>query len=132
MATGLSLVRMRIRNHNLAFKLLLSYIAIILISLGSMPLVRNISLSLSIALALSFIFACKTSVGYRNKLARQASDLNKMARNLEDKIGEIEIRNQHLMAVLESMVEGIIVVDKTSRIVSINAAVEKIFNIQKQ
>ena len=123
---------MRVRNHNLAFKLLLSYIAIILISFGSLPLLRNILFSLSIALALSFIFAYKISLDSGNELEKLASTLNKMARSLEDKIREIEVKNQHLVAILESMVEGIIVVDKSSRIVSVNATVEKIFNIPKQ
>jgi two-component system phosphate regulon sensor histidine kinase PhoR len=54
-----------------------------------------------------------------------------MAREIEDKIKEIGIKNQQLMAILESMVEGIIVVDKTSRIVSVNSTIEKMFSSPK-
>jgi PAS domain S-box-containing protein len=51
---------------------------------------------------------------------------------LEDKIREVQIQNQHLKAILESTVEGIIVTDKSSHIVSINPTVEEIFKITKQ
>jgi len=66
-----------------------------------------------------------------DELGELASTLNKMAQNLEDKIGEIEVKNQQLMAILESMVDGIVVVDGSSRIISLNRTVEKIFNISK-
>ena len=77
-------------------------------------------------------FSHKISISSKDELGELASVLNKMAKNLEDKIREIEIKNQHLVAILESMVEGIIVVDKTSRIVSVNSTVENIFNISKK
>ncbi|MDO8602273.1 MAG: ATP-binding protein [Candidatus Omnitrophota bacterium] len=76
-------------------------------------------------------FSHKISISSKDELGELASVLNKMAQNLEDKIREIEIKNQHLVAILESMVEGIIVVDKTSRIISVNHTIEKIFNISK-
>jgi len=76
-------------------------------------------------------FSHKISIFSKDELGELASVLNKMAQNLEDKIREIEIKNQHLVAILESMVEGIIVVDKTSRIISVNHTIEKIFNISK-
>jgi two-component system phosphate regulon sensor histidine kinase PhoR len=55
-----------------------------------------------------------------------------MADSLEDKIKKVEIKNQQLKAILESMVEGIIVTDKSGHIISLNPTVEKIFNILKQ
>lgn len=76
-------------------------------------------------------FSHKLNIASKDELGELASVLNKMAGNLEDKIAEIEIKNQHLVAILESMVEGIIVVDKTSRIISVNPTVEKIFNTPK-
>ena len=76
-------------------------------------------------------FSYKIHVTSKDELGELASVLNKMAENLEDKIGEIEVKNQHLVAILESMVEGIIVIDKTSRVISVNSTVEKIFNISK-
>jgi two-component system phosphate regulon sensor histidine kinase PhoR len=77
-------------------------------------------------------FSHKIFVDSKDELGELASTLNKMAQNMEDKINEIEIKNQHLVAILESMVEGIIVVDKASRIVSVNHTVENIFNISKK
>ena len=150
---------MNIKNHNFIFKLTFSYVFIILISFGSAYLFHAILPGLFIALGLAFLssllltrdmtlklhkfvrisdsfskgdFSHKIFLDSKDELGELASTLNSMAQNLEDKIHEIEIKNQHLVAILESMVEGIIVVDKTSRIVSINSSVEKIFNISKQ
>ncbi len=67
-----------------------------------------------------------------DEIGRLAATLNTMARSLEEKIGEIEIKNQHLLAVFESMVEGIIVVDKDNRIVSVNSAFERIFDAARK
>lgn len=77
-------------------------------------------------------FRHKIFLDSKDEIGELASTLNKMAQNLEDKVKEIEIKNQHLVAILESMAEGITVVDKDSRILSINPSAEKIFNITKQ
>jgi len=76
-------------------------------------------------------FSHKIHLDSGDELGELAAVLNKMAQNLEDKIKEIEIKNQHLVAILESMVEGIVVVDRNSRIISINSSIEKIFNVSK-
>jgi two-component system phosphate regulon sensor histidine kinase PhoR len=150
---------MKIKKHSFKFKLAFSYVFIILISFGSAYLFHAILPGLFIALGLAFLssllltrdmtlkvhkivrisdsfskgdFSHKIFLDSKDELGELASTLNSMAQNMEDKIHEIEIKNQHLVAILESMVEGIIVVDKTSRIVSINSSVEKIFNISKQ
>lgn len=150
---------MNIKNHNFIFKLTFSYVFIILISFGSAYLFHAILPGLFIALGLAFLssllltrdmtlklhkfvrisdsfskgdFSHKIFLDSKDELGELASTLNSMAQNLEDKIHEIEIKNQHLVAILESMVEGIIVVDKTSRIVSVNPTVENIFNISKK
>jgi len=65
----------------------------------------------------------------KDEIGELALTLNKMAQDLEDKIREIKKQNQELAAIFNSMIEGIIVVDNTRRIVSINPAVEKIFGI---
>jgi two-component system phosphate regulon sensor histidine kinase PhoR len=67
----------------------------------------------------------------QNEIGELARTLNKMAQDLENKIKEIENQNQKLAAIFNSMVEGVIVVDKTGRIVSINQTIEKIFGILK-
>lgn len=68
----------------------------------------------------------------KDELGQLASTLNKMAQGLEDKMKEIKAQNHKLEAVFNSMVEGIIVVDEASRIISINPAIEKIFNISEK
>ncbi len=67
----------------------------------------------------------------QDEIGRLASTLNKMAQDIEDKIGEIATKSQHLEAIFNSMVEGVIVTDKLGRIVSINQTVEKIFGVTK-
>lgn len=57
--------------------------------------------------------------------------LNKMAQDLEEKIREITLQNQQLAAIFNSMVEGVIVLDNNSRIVSVNPTIEKIFGVDK-
>jgi len=76
-------------------------------------------------------FSHKILVDSQDEIGELASTLNKMAEGLEAKIKEVEIQNQQLKAILETMVEGIIVTDKASHIISINPTVEKIFNITK-
>jgi two-component system phosphate regulon sensor histidine kinase PhoR len=52
-----------------------------------------------------------------------------MAQDMEDKIKEIETQNQKLTAIFNSMIEGVIVVDKVEHIISVNPTIEKIFGI---
>jgi len=61
-----------------------------------------------------------------------AVTLNKMAQDIEDKIRQIETQNQKLTAILNSMIEGVIVVDRSGYIVSINHTIEKIFAISEE
>jgi len=68
----------------------------------------------------------------QDEIGQLAATLNKMAQGLEDKIKEVEIQNQQLKAIFQSMVEGIIVVDKIGRLVSINPTIENIFNVKKK
>ncbi len=67
-----------------------------------------------------------------DELRELAETMNNMAQAIEDKIKEVEIQNQHLKAILQSMVEGIIVTDKSGGIVSVNPSIEKIFGIKKE
>lgn len=69
--------------------------------------------------------------GSKDEIDELAATLNKMAQDIEDKIKEIKKQNQELSAVLNSMIEGVIVVDKAGYVVSINPTVEKIFGIMK-
>jgi len=67
-----------------------------------------------------------------DEVGQLADTLNKMAQDIEDKIKEIKTQNQKLTAVFNSMIEGVIVVDKEGRAISVNPTIEKIFGISKK
>ncbi|MBP7216167.1 MAG: HAMP domain-containing protein, partial [Candidatus Omnitrophica bacterium] len=71
-------------------------------------------------------------VDSQDELGQLAQTLNAMAQALEHKIQEAQVQNQHLKAILESMVEGIIVVDNTTRIISINPKGAIIFSLNAE
>lgn len=77
-------------------------------------------------------FSQKILIDSTDEMAELAVTLNQMAEDIENKITEVELQNQHLRAILKSMVEGIIVVAKEGRIISINRTVEKIFDIKQE
>ncbi|OIO36601.1 MAG: hypothetical protein AUJ74_01870 [Candidatus Omnitrophica bacterium CG1_02_44_16] len=64
-----------------------------------------------------------------DEIGELAATLNKMAQDIENKIRLIKTQNQKLSAIFNSMIEGVIVVEKGGRIVSINSTVEKIFGV---
>jgi two-component system, OmpR family, phosphate regulon sensor histidine kinase PhoR len=68
----------------------------------------------------------------KDEIGELADTLNKMAQDIEDKIKEIKTQNQKLAAIFNSMIEGVVVVDKKGRIISINPTIEKIFGISKK
>ncbi len=68
----------------------------------------------------------------KDEIGELANTLNKMAQDIEDKIKEIKTQNQKLAAIFNSMIEGVIVVDKKGRIISINPTIEKIFGVSKK
>ena len=66
--------------------------------------------------------------GDRTQIKRLKEALDKAGR----KINELERQRGSIKAVLESMVEGVISVDKDARIVSVNSSIEKILGILKK
>jgi len=68
----------------------------------------------------------------KDEIGELANTLNRMAQDIEDKIKEIETQNQKLAAIFNSMIEGVIVVDKKGRIISINPTIETIFGVSKK
>jgi len=68
----------------------------------------------------------------KDEIGELAATLNKMAQDIENKIREIKAQNQKLAAIFNSMIEGVIVIDKGGHIVSINPTVEKIFGVLKK
>lgn len=67
-----------------------------------------------------------------DEIGELAMTLNRMAQGLEDKIKEIKTQNQKLAAIFNSMIEGIIVVDKSASIISVNPTIEQIFSVSKK
>jgi two-component system phosphate regulon sensor histidine kinase PhoR len=67
----------------------------------------------------------------KDEIGELAATLNKMAQDIENKIKEINTQNQKLAAIFNSMIEGVMVIDKAGHIVSINPTVEKIFDVLK-
>jgi len=76
-------------------------------------------------------FSHRITHGSKDEIDELAATLNKMAQDIEDKIKEIKKQNQEISAVLNSMIEGVVVVDKAGYVVSINPTVEKIFGTMK-
>jgi two-component system phosphate regulon sensor histidine kinase PhoR len=68
----------------------------------------------------------------KDEIGELAQTLNKMAQGLEEKIREVELKSQQLEAVFQSMIEGIIIVDKQSRVISVNPSIENIFDIRNE
>jgi two-component system phosphate regulon sensor histidine kinase PhoR len=67
-----------------------------------------------------------------DEIGKLAATLNKMAQDIEEKIREIATKNQHLEAIFNSMIEGVIVTDEKSKIISINHPIESLFGIRKE
>ncbi|MGD2269934.1 MAG: ATP-binding protein [Desulfobacterales bacterium] len=61
------------------------------------------------------------------EMASLSEAMNKMAAQLDERIKIIDSQRNELKAVFASMTEGVIVVDKTERIISINEEAAKIF-----
>jgi len=68
----------------------------------------------------------------KDEIGELAVTLNKMAQGLEDKIKEIESQNQKFAAIFNSMIEGVIVVDKLFYVISVNPTIESIFHVSKK
>lgn len=77
-------------------------------------------------------FTHKILLDSTDEVGELAFALNSMANDIENKVKEIQIRNQHLAAILQSMIEGIIVVDRAGNILSINTPIERMFGIRDE
>ncbi len=66
----------------------------------------------------------------RDEIGELAATLNTMAQHIEDKIRETAAQNQKLAAIFKSMVEGVIVVDESGRIISVNSTIERLFGVE--
>ncbi len=66
----------------------------------------------------------------RNRYIKTIDALKSAIEDLEEKVRRLENENIKMQAILNSMVEGVVAVDKETRILSINPTIEKIFDIQ--
>lgn len=140
-----------------SFKLkpVLSYVLVALVAVGCASFPRGLFWALGFALVLGILIAHnimkpisrmvqvarKFAEGdfsrriiqiSQDEIGELALTLNKMAQTIEDKMKEIKAQNQKLAAIFNSMIEGVIVIDKAGHIVSVNHAVEKIFGVRKE
>ena len=74
----------------------------------------------------------RVTVSSQDEIGELAATFNKMTQDIEDKIRKIEEQNQKLAAIFNSMIEGIIVIDKAGCLISINPTIERIFGISKK
>ena len=65
-------------------------------------------------------------------LKKTISDLNSAIELLNKRINNLEDENIRMHTILNSMVEGVILVDADSRVLSLNPTAENIFNISKK
>jgi len=114
----------------LAFALLLAFVfGSIIAGQTIRPINRMITVSRKFS---EGDFSRRVLVSSQDEVGELAQTLNKMAQGLEDKIKEVKAQNQRLAAVFSSMIEGVIVVNKDSSIISVNPTVEDIFNVSRK
>jgi len=63
---------------------------------------------------------------------RKIKELTEKADRLNDKISGLEKENIQMHAILGNMAEGVIAVDRETRVISFNPTIERIFNTAKQ
>jgi len=68
----------------------------------------------------------------KDEIGELAATLNKMAQDIEDKIKEVKTQNQKLAAIFNSMIEGVIVIDRVGYIISVNPTIERLFTILRK
>ena len=66
---------------------------------------------------------------FNSYLKKTISDLNSTLGLLKERINNLENENNRIHAILNSMVEGVIAVDKDTRVLSLNPTAKSIFNI---
>ncbi len=76
-------------------------------------------------------FSRRIYIDSPRELFELAETLNAMSVQLQERISQVTVQHQHLEAVFNSMVEGVVVVDCAGRILSLNHATEAIFGVTR-
>ena len=71
----------------------------------------------------------RLAVPYTRELSQLAVTMNQMAQNLDEKIEAFKNRSMELEAVHASMQEGVIAIDQDEKIITINDAAAKVFDL---
>jgi two-component system, OmpR family, phosphate regulon sensor histidine kinase PhoR len=77
-------------------------------------------------------FAPRVPISGTGEIAELGRTLNLMAERLSDKIRDLEGERTKVAAILDSMVEGVIAIDQRGRIVSMNHAARRIFELSRE
>ena len=75
--------------------------------------------------------AVRIRTGSRDEVGLLADTLNQMTDQLRTKIDELSEDRSQLLAMLTSMVEGVMVLDRRGRVLQINPALERMFDITR-
>jgi two-component system, OmpR family, phosphate regulon sensor histidine kinase PhoR len=65
------------------------------------------------------------------KRKKQADELASCLKDAEEKSLKLENENKRMQAILNSMIEGVIAVDRDTRVLSVNPTIEKIFDVPR-
>jgi len=123
-------VTRKIVTQGLFFALILAFfLASLILTQITKPINKMIQISKKYAQG---DFSSRILLHSKDEIGNLAATLNSMAEDLQEKIKEIQTQNQKLSVVSNSMVEGVIVVDKSAHIVSLNPTIERIFNVSKE
>ncbi|MGA2774451.1 MAG: ATP-binding protein [Candidatus Omnitrophota bacterium] len=122
-----------IRNAIIFSILFASGLAVILGTLITSGIIKPINKIINVSRKFSAgDFSHKIYHDSKDEIGELADTLNKMAKDIEDKVKDVSIQSQQLNAIFNSMIEGVIVTNGQDRIISINQAIERIFGITKQ
>ena len=95
----------------------------------TMPLNRIISVSKRFSQG---DFSRRIIYKSKDEIGELATTVNNMAQNIEERVKEVELRKNQIEAIFNSMTEGVVLLDRDSRIISINSSAEKLLNADKR
>ena len=134
---GLPMLTLEQELATLKRNLLIAFAIAFVITMGlSVWLARNLTKPLSdMAEAARDLAAgnhtAQLQIASHDEVGQLAQTLNHMNRELKSKIDELSEDRSQLLAMLTSMVEGVMVLDCTGRILQVNPALERMFGVTR-